>query len=179
MKGYVEKTIRGKRAVCKTVTTHTRDGRSYMREMCYELKPDGTKGKLVSSRLAGKPRYTPSQLHKIEASRNPKSRRKDESKNANTIISPTDVRVNSWAENPSVRRRIDIDGIDTIGVTRTVRKTARKERTPSGKKPKKASPKTTKKSGDIVCTTYITKAGNKFERCRNIKTGKLVSAKVL
>ena len=164
MNGYVKKTIRGKRALCKTVTTHTRNGRAYKRELCYEEKPDGRRGRLISSAIAGKPKYTVEQLRNIEESRSPKSRGRDEASDADTIISPDNPRVNSWAKNPSVRRRIDVRGIDTV---------------PTRRHPAKTTGKKTIRKGDIVCEVYTTIRGNKYEKCRNIKTGEFVSNRVL
>lgn len=156
MTGFVKKTINGRRAVCKTIKTHSRSGREYERELCWKLNPDGSRGRLISSRVAGKPKYTTAQLRKIEESRNPKARGRDEAQNAETIISPRDPRVNSWAESPSVRRRIDIKGIDTVPESRP--KTTRHSRSRRRTRTPKAHKET------IECKT-VTVNGKKMERC--------------
>lgn len=164
MSEWYEKTIGHKKVRCRTVKSHARNtGRTIEREMCYEIKPDGTKGRLVHSGLAGKSDYSLKQLRDIERSRPARSRARDEATTAETVISTTSPRVNSWVKNPSVRRRIDINGIDTAGGVRT------------GKRVEERHPrKKTESENHIVCKTVKLPDGRTTVRCRDTRTGEYV-----
>lgn len=168
--GWYRKKIGRKEVECRKVPVRSRSGRKIVRELCYELKPDGTRGRLVHSAVDeqatyGKPEYTLAELRQIERSRSKKSRARDEATTSETVISYKDPRVNRWAKDPEYRRRVDVRGVDTKGAmtkSRTPRKTPR-----------------TMRKGNIVCKTYTTRTGRTVTRCRNMKTGEFVSPRSL